>query len=294
MITRLVKYALTYPLWFYGVLGLGWSYGLTFVYQAAHRSEGIASASGLAVTAVTIAVTLLLFRAVDDVRDLDYDRVQNPGRALVTGAVRVRDLMTLFFGGMAVLVLANAPRGLPAAAYAAVCAYVCVVLFIEWRWEWPKPDRLLAGLLVNIPHQTLMCGYVYLGTAHGRDTAPGLLDLAVALGFVLLLAHMEFARRLVRDPAPHLRTYVHTLGVTATAWTALGCAIGAAALHLAALRPWSPGEAEGWLVLVPLVVPVVAAVRFHRGAPRWSVGLAVLFLLLSFSSFAAIGLVNAL
>ncbi|MEU7580359.1 hypothetical protein AB0B50_22490 [Streptomyces sp. NPDC041068] len=294
MITRLVKYALTYPLWFYAVLGLGWSYGLTFVYQAVHRTEGIASAPGLAVTAVTIAVNLLLFRAVDDVRDLDYDRVQNPGRALVTGAVRVGDLMTLFFAGMAVLVLVNVPRGLPAAAYGAVCAYVCVVLFIEWRWEWPRPERLLAGLLVNIPHQLLMCGYVYLGTAHGRDNAPGPLDLVVALGFVLLLAHLEFARRLVRDPAPHMRTYVHTLGVRATRWTALGCAFAAAALQVAALRPWSPGQAAGWLVLVPLPVPVLAAVRFHRGAPRWPLGLAVLFLLLSFSSFAAIGLVNAL
>ncbi|MGD3112657.1 hypothetical protein [Streptomyces sp. YGL11-2] len=294
MITRLIKYALTYPLWFYAVLGLGWSCGLTFVYQAVHRTEGVASSSGLTVTAVTITVNLLLFRAVDDVRDLDYDRVQNPGRALVTGVVRVRDLMTLFFAGMVVLVLANVPRGLPAAAYGAVLAYVCAALFVEWRWEWPKPDRLLTQLLVNIPHQTLMCGYVYLGTAHGQDNAPSALDLVVALGFVLLLAHMEFARRLVRDPAPHTRTYVHTLGVGATAWIVLACAFAATALQIAALQPWSPGQAEGWLVLAPLPVPVLAAVCFHRGALRWPLGLAVLFLLLSFSSFAAIGLVNVL
>lgn len=294
MITRLIRYALTYPLWFYATLGLGWSCGLTFVYQAVHRTEGVASAPGLAVAAVTIAVNLLLFRAVDDVRDLDYDRVQNPGRALVTGAVRVRDLMTLFFAGMVVLVLANVPRGLPAAAYGAVLVYVCAVLFVEWRWERPKPDRLLAQLLVNIPHQMLMCGYVYLGTAHGQHNAPGSLDFVVALGFVLLLAHLEFARRLVRDPAPHTRTYVHALGVSATAWIVLACAFTATALQIVALRPWSPGQTAGWLVLVPLPVPVLAAVRFHRGARRWSLGLAVLFLLLSFSSFAAIGLVNAL
>jgi hypothetical protein len=294
VITRLTKYALSYPLWFYAALGLGWSYGLTAMYQAAHRSSQAPSASGLAMTAATIAVTLLLFRAMDDVRDLDYDRVQNPGRPLVTGAVRVMDLMLLFFPGMAVLLLANAPRGMPAVGYGAVCGYVCLLLFVEWRWNWPSANRLLLQLPVNVPMQMLMCGYVYLGSTHGQAGPPGTGDIAAALGFVLVLTHLEFARRLVRDPAPHTRTYVHDLGVTGTARATLALALAATGLELVAIRPWLPGQAAGWLVLVALPVPVVAAVCFHRGAPRWPLGLAVLYLLLSFTSFGAIGLLNAL
>ncbi|MER5751332.1 hypothetical protein [Streptomyces sp. NPDC002088] len=294
MITRLTRYALAYPLWFYAAAGLGWSYGLTAVYQAAHRSGRAPTASGLAVTAATIAVTLLLFRAVDDVRDLDYDRVQNPRRPLVTGAVRVRDLLLLFFLGMVVLLLFNAPRGIPAAGYGAVCGYVCLIVFLDWRWKWPSADRLLLQLLVNIPLQTLICGYVYLGATRGYDTLPSGPDVAAALGFVLSLTHLEFARRLVRAPEPHTRTYVHALGVDGTVRATLACAFAAAGLELVATRPWSPGQAAGWLVLIALPVPVIAAVRFHQGAPRWSTGLAVLYLLLSFSSFAAIGLLNTL
>ncbi|MEU9478087.1 hypothetical protein [Streptomyces sp. NPDC048191] len=291
MIIRLTRYALTYPLWFYATAGLGWSYGLTAVYRTAHRS-GPVPASGLAVTAATIAVTLLLFRAVDDVRDLDYDRVQNPRRPLVTGAVRVMDLMLLFFLGMGGLLLLNAPRGAPAAGYAAVCGYVCLILFVEWRWQWPDPERPLLQLLINVPLQTLMCGYVYLGSVQGYDASPSGADLAAALGFVLSLTHLEFARRLVRDPAEHLRTPVHALGVQGTARVTLALAYAAAALELVATRPWSAGQAAGWLVLLPLPVPVLAATRFHRGAPRWPVGLAVLYLLLSFLSFAALGLLD--
>jgi len=292
VISRLTRYALAYPLWFYAAAGLGWSFGLTAMYQAAHRSEQAPAVSGLTVTAVTVAVTLLLFRAVDDVRDLDYDRVQNPQRPLVNGAVRISDLVLFFFLGMLALLLFNAPRGVPVAGYGAVCGYVCLILFVEWRWNWPSADRLLLQLLVNVPLQTLICGYVYLGSTRGYDAPPTGSDVAVALGVVLSLTHLEFARRLVRDPAPHTRTYVHVLGVRGTARVTLACPFLAVGLELLATGPWSPGRAAGWLVLIALPVPVIAAVRFRRGAPRWSTGLAVLYLLLSFSSFVAVGLLT--
>ncbi|MER7681512.1 hypothetical protein [Streptomyces sp. NPDC096934] len=289
MISRLTRYALAYPLWFYAAVGLGWSYGLTSAYQAAHRT-GTAPAAGLAVTAATIAVTFLLFRAVDDVRDLEYDRIQNPRRPLVTGAVRVRDLKTLFVLGVGVLLLFNAPRGLPVAGYAGVLGYLCLTLLVEWRWKWPDADRPLLHLPVNLPLQTLICLYVYLGSTRGQSEPPSGRDVAAALGFVLALTHLEFARRLVRDPAPHIRTYVHQLGVRDTARVTLALPFAAATLELAAVRPWFAGQAAGWLVLLSLPLPLVAAYRFHRGAARWSVGLAVLYLLVSFASFAAIGL----
>jgi hypothetical protein len=290
MIARLVRYALTYPLWFYCALGIGWSYGLTGLLRAAGPSHGTPSAPGLAMTAATLACTQLLFRAVDDVRDLGYDRRQNPQRPLVTGAVRSSDLMLLFFVGMGVLVTLNARRGLPGAGYGAACGYACLILFTEWRLNWPDPEQMLLQLLVNIPLQFLFGVYVYLGLNGSVHFWPGLRDAAAIAGFVLCLSHLEIARRLVRHPKRETRTYVHTLGVSGTAWTALVCAVSAVALELAATRPWSPlGRESGWLVLAALPVPLVAAGRFFRGAPRWPLRLAVLYVLLSFAAFVTIG-----
>lgn len=295
MITRLTRYALTYPLWFYAAVGLGWSYGLTSLFRAVHPTGDGPSAAGLAGTAATIALTHLLFRAVDDVRDLDYDRVHNPGRPLVTGAVRVSDLMLLFSLGMVALLLLNVPRGAPAAGYGAVCLYACLILGVEWRLRWPSPDRLLLQWLVNVPLQLLFGGYVYLGATGSPAAPPGGREAAVAAGFVLCVSHLEFARRLVRHPSPGARTYVHALGANGTAVAALACAVVATGLELVAIRPWSPqGGASGWLVLSALPVAVIAAVRFFRGAKRWPLGLAVLYVLLSFAACAAIGLLNLL
>lgn len=290
MIARLTRYALAYPLWFYIAVGIGWSYGLTGLLLAAGPSHGAPSALGLAATAATLACTQFLFRAVDDVRDLSYDRRQNPQRPLVTGAVRSSDLMLLFFVGMGVLLVLNARRGLPVVGYGAACGYACLILVTEWRLNWPNPERMLLQLLVNIPLQVLFGVYVYLGLSGVIHFSPGLRDAAAVAGFVLCLSHLEIARRLGWHLKRETRTYVHTLGVNGTAWAALVCAVSAVALELAATRPWSPqGRESGWLVLVALPVPLIAADRFFRGAPRWPLGLAVLYVLLSFAAFVAIG-----
>lgn len=291
MIVRLIRYARAYPLWFYAAVGLGWSYGLGAVYPASRQTGDAPCRSGQALAALTIAVTLLLFRAVDDVRDLAYDRAHNPGRPLVTGAVRVADLMALFFVGLAALLTLNAVHDTSAAGYGALCLYVCLILFADWRWSWPSPERMLLQLLVNVPLQTLIAAYVFLCSAYPRTPLPGARDVASAVAFVLCVTHIEFARRLVRDPAPGTRTYVHALGFRGTAVTTFACAFVAPALVLTATRPWSPdGHGAGWLALLALPVPVVAAVRLRRGAPRWPVGLAVLYVLLFFAACAAVGL----
>ncbi|MEU2436633.1 hypothetical protein ABZ595_10565 [Streptomyces rubradiris] len=291
MTVRLIRYARNYPLWFYAVLGLGWAYGLTSLFRVGQGDDAGPSASGLVVTAGTVGLTHFLFRAVDDVRDLDYDRVQNPRRPLVTGAVRVLDLMLLFFCGMVVLLLVNAPRGTPVWGYAALCGWTCLVLAVEKWAQWPRPEQLLLQLFVNLPLQLLFGFYVFLGSgsAHGRTL--GGLDLVAIAGFVLCVWHLEFARRLTREPAAHTRTYVRQLGVNGTAAVTLATAVGSCVAELAVAQPWLGGDrAWGWLLPAVLPFPAVAAVRFFKGAPRWPMSLAVLYVLTSFVAFGALGL----
>lgn len=294
MIGRLLRYAGAYPLWFYAALGLGWSYGLTALLAAAHRLPSWRPGLDVLVTAVTVAVTQLLTRALDDVRDLDYDRLHHPRRPLVTGAVRHADLVVLLAVGLAAMLALNAPRGTPALGYAAAAGYLLILLAVDLRWRWPPGDRLLPQLATGLPALLLISGYVYAGFLHRHGLAPTGLGLAVLAAVTVGVLHLEFARRITRAPAPGQRTYVYEIGVSGTVAAALVCAAAATGWALVVTRPWSGGGyGWGWLVLLALGFTATGAWRFLRGATRWPVGPAAFYVLASFATATVAGLLGA-
>ncbi|MFD0891619.1 hypothetical protein ACFQ08_44320, partial [Streptosporangium algeriense] len=82
MINRLGRYVLgSYPPAFYLPYGVSWAVGVTALFTLADpRVTGWRPDVGVVVAALTFAIDLLLMRALDDIRDLDYDREHNPGR----------------------------------------------------------------------------------------------------------------------------------------------------------------------------------------------------------------------
>jgi hypothetical protein len=65
----------------------------------------------------------------------------------------------------------------------------------------------------------------------------------------------------------------------------------ATAIVLAILKPWHSGPAGyGWLVLVPLVLPVIAARRFAAGAMRWPVPPTLCYVPAMYTAFLTVAL----
>ncbi|QWP77578.1 hypothetical protein J5226_03985 [Lysobacter sp. K5869] len=286
MIARLARYvAGSYPpamsvsialLWAYGVSGL---FALCDPRGAAWRPD-----AATALAALTLAVDLLLMRMIDDLRDLDYDRIHEPQRPLARGAVRAADLgwaYALLSLGLVALNWGHA--GLP--ILIAQLLYALLVLFVYRRWRWPDGDKLVLSLLISCPGQLLLHLYLYAGylasAGHGPD-GYGLLALAVVFCASL---HPELAKKIVREPAPGQRSYVRTFGLRGTVAAAMGFAALSTALLLAPLA--SRWAAPGLLLLAaPLALPLAALIRFGRPEPRWRAKYALWYLLASFASYA--------
>jgi 4-hydroxybenzoate polyprenyltransferase len=270
------------------VFAAAWAYGVTGLFAALDPLvTRWRPGAGAAVAAVTVFADLLLMRALDDVRDLGYDRRFNPGRPLASGAVRVRDLGVLYAAGSLAVLALNAARPWQAAVLAVQLAYGAVVVAAHCRWGRPSGDRLLVNLLVSLPAPVLLHAYLYAGYLHavGHDAGrAGLVAVAVA---VLAAGHAEVAKNFTRTPRPGERTYAAALGLRGS--VALALAAPALSAALLAARSQAP---PAWTLaaLLPLVVPAAAGYRFLRGRTRWPPSAPALHLLLTFTGYAALGL----
>ncbi|WP_280471750.1 hypothetical protein [Nocardia cyriacigeorgica] len=230
-----------------------------------------------------VAFVLLYLRMVDEQKDLDYDRVHNPDRPLVTGAVTARDLRT----AMAVIAVGAIAASLllsvgSAVAIAAVLVYGLALWGLERICEPIRRDILL-NLLVTYPVQLLVTAYVVVSAIDTGDVEPGWRAGAATVIFAGAFLQFEFARKTARIPRPGQMYYSNALGTTGSMLAALGCAVLAVAADLALVRPWEHDAAHaviGWIPLVLLAIPFLGGLRFLRSADEdYPVIPAVLFIL---------------
>lgn len=267
-----------------------WAVGLTALFACG--SDAVTRwrpDAGLLITAVTLVVTMLLIRALDDIRDLDYDRRVNPGRPLPSGVVAERDLVVMVALGNALLLLLNAGRGVALAMLAVQMAYTAVAVALERLAGWPHRDRLGLQLAVNLPILAMLSLYVYLGFLRSEGLRPSASGLITVAAVTVSALCVELGRKATRQPRPGERSYVTVLGASGTSLAALAAAVTATAVVLVTLTPWRPGDGWGWLVLAPLALPALAAARFAGGASRWPIPHTVAYIPAMYTSFFAVG-----
>jgi len=295
LITRLRQYVTgSWPPAVYLPYALLWTVGGTALFTLVDpRVDGWVPDLGAVVTGFTMVVVLLLQRAVDDLRDLDYDRAYNPHRPLARGAVRPSDLAVLLAVGTGLVLLVNAWRWPAMLVLAGLLAYTFLLLWADRKLGWPPGDALGLGMLAGAPVQILVNLYLYAALLHAAGLAPSwhaTSALAVALA---AFAHLELARKLTRQPKAGERTYVHRLGVTATAVLAVAVAVVSVAVLLVAARP-GVGGGWVWLCAAPLALVAWGAAGFWGGRrTRWPLGPAGLFLLGSFAGYQLAALLAA-
>ncbi|MEO6504330.1 MAG: hypothetical protein ABIQ09_20780 [Jatrophihabitantaceae bacterium] len=269
---------------------VSWAVGLTALFacvsSAVTRWRPDAE---LLITAVTLVVTMLLIRALDDIRDLDYDRRVNPGRPLPSAMVSERDLVTMVAVGSGALLLLNAGRGPALAMLAVQMAYTTVVVALERLAGWPHRDQLALQLAVNLPILAMLSLYVYAGFLRAEDLRPSAAGLIAVAAVTVSALCVELGRKATRRPRPGERSYVTVLGPSGTSLAALAAAGTATAVVLIILTPWRPGDGWGWLVLAPLALPALAVARFAAGAQHWPVRHTVAYIPAMYTSFFAVG-----
>ncbi|WP_431949474.1 hypothetical protein [Nocardia lijiangensis] len=245
---------------------------------------------------VVVAFVLLYLRMVDEQKDLDYDRVHNPDRPLVTGAVSAGELRAAM-GAIAVgtigasLVLSVASG----VAIAAVLAYGVFLWAVERRSAAVRDDILL-NLVVTYPVQLLVAAYVLVSAIDTGEVAAGWQTAAVVAIFAGAFLQFEFARKTARERRPGEHLYSNRLGVAGSVAAILGFAALAVAVDLALVRPWEDSGARAVIAWIPpalLLIPAYGEWRFVRSdEPEHPILPAVAFVLALYLALIAQALVR--
>ncbi|MEU1983933.1 hypothetical protein [Nocardia sp. NPDC019395] len=248
---------------------------------------------------VVVAVVLLYLRMVDEQKDLEYDRVHNPDRPLVTGAVTAPDLRL----GTAVLgVVAIAASLLLSVRSAIAVAVVLVYGLALWGAERLSPwlrDNILANLVITYPVQLLLTAYVLLSVLDTSSVPAGwaayepctvcdgrpaaFWSLApVAVIFAGAFLQFELARKTAHERRPGEHYYSNTLGAGASCVVSVLFVAVAVGTDLVLVRPWEYEGLRRVLGLLPILaaaLPVYGGFRFLRDrAAEYPLAPAVLFI----------------
>lgn len=266
-----------------------WAYGVTGLFAAVQPHSppwrpGLSTLNA----AVTLTVMLLMMRAADDVRDLEYDRRHNPERPLASGAVSVRDLLVLCAAGTALVLALNAGNPVALAVIAGQLAYCALVLSVYHWLHWPSGDRLLLSLAVSYPAPLLLHLYLYARYLDTTSLDPGRHGVLAVVIVVLASVHLELAKKITRRRRPGERSYVDVFGLSGTIGIALAAPVLSTVLLVVGART-TPALVP--LAVLPLVLPALAGWQFWRKRTlRWSPLAPGLYLLLAFTCWFALGL----
>ncbi|MET7767333.1 hypothetical protein [Nocardia sp. NPDC005366] len=268
----------------YLLYGILWVLALEGTAALVSRPQARWHPTGATVLRIAIvAVVLLYLRMVDEQKDLDYDRVHNPDRPLVTGAVSARELRA----AMAVIAVVAIAASLTlsrvsALMIAAVLAYGLLLWALE-RLSDPVRANILLNLVLTYPVQLLVTAYIVLSAIDTGEVAARWQSAAVAVIFAGAFLHFEFARKTSRSRRPGELFYSNPLGAVGSVAAALLCAGVAVVGDIALVRPWDYGTAQALLAWIPvalLPLPLAGAGKFVRSNdPDYPVVPAVLFIL---------------
>lgn len=259
---RLMRFAIeAHPPAIYLPLSLLWSLSMVSMLSAGRQFR----ATDLLVSLVFFLV-LLFLRAVDEVKDLEYDRIHNPGRPLVRGAVSRNDIWCV--AGLAAAMAIGVSwliSGSLALFVSVNLAYGLGLLALE-RWSGVFRNSVILNLLVTFPVSAALNVYVYL---YLRELAsvptPALAGLVIA-AHVAAFLHLEFGRKL---RWPHLEPpggngYARALGVPLA--VAVCVVLGLIACSLASWLHWVAGAGTPWSLLpwISQMASVFGLGRFFR------------------------------
>ncbi|WP_240771709.1 hypothetical protein [Nocardia sp. CS682] len=216
------------------------------------------------VRVVVVAFVLLYLRMVDEQKDLEYDRVHNPDRPLVTGAVSAVELRV----AMGLIALGAIAGSLAlsvgsAAMIAVAMAYGLVLWGLEWLFATVRTN-IMVNLFVTYPVQLLVTGYVVVSAIDTGEVRAQWQAAAVAGVFAGAFLQFEFARKTSRERRPDELLYSNALGAKGSTAASLLCAVAAALCDIALVRPWDH-SLLAWLPVPLLLIPAFGALKFLRG-----------------------------
>jgi 4-hydroxybenzoate polyprenyltransferase len=253
----------THPPLTYTLVAVTWSVSLIALLEWAHGSVQFTLEAGL--LAIVFFLMLLYLRAVDEVKDLNYDRRYNPSRPLVRGAITSTEIKWLAAGVSVVIIAISLRLGANLVCLAILQMAYAIALWVLERRSRLFRESILLNLWVTFPVSATLNLYVVIYLAE-RGLIPPLPDvIAIVAAHMSIFLHLEFGRKLKKPAfsAPGENGYARVLGV----YGAMSVCVffGLIACVLVSWQLWQ-GYAGLFSLLpwVALIPSAIGMIRFHR------------------------------
>ncbi len=215
---------------------------------------GITTAMGVA----TLFVVMFYLRALDEVKDYEYDRKNNPDRPLVCGAVSFRDIVIYAVSCAGLVVLINIPMSDRLVMLLIMdMSYGLLLLALERLLPLMKRSMFF-NLAITYPVSIALSFYTMLHTIEVLGVGWNPVFLHIIGVYILAFLHFELVRKTMW---PHLagkdeRFYAHDIGGLPA--IVLGFVIGVLAIAalLSLTQPWTltgAAAVTGWLPCLALI-----------------------------------------
>ncbi len=245
-----------------------WSLSLMGVYLKVANAQVPWDSKGSAlVVSFTVFLILFFLRAIDEIKDYDYDAQFKPDRPLVTGDVSFVDVWKLA-GILFVLT-----------SFLAYLVDDSLSLFVVlnmgyglWLMAWERlsktvADNILVNLLVTFPVSSALNFYVMLFVLLVSDVVFSVDMLIVAIGYICAFLHFDFGRKSVwpEQLTEGEQLYSRALGGWGHVVVTSVLGITACALLVSAL-PSTVAVSLKMLYLLPLAISLFGSIKFvsHR------------------------------
>lgn len=217
----------------------------------------------------TLFLVMFYLRAVDEVKDLEYDKKYNPNRPLVTGAVTMADIRRYWLVAFLVIPAINLGLGLWLALFiVADMLYGLLLLKLE-QWVSLMNRNMIFNLLLTYPVSIALSVYTLLLTYWVLGVEIHATSIGIIGIYILAFLNFEIVRKnLWPCMAEEGETfYSHDLGPIKAAVVALVCAVFAVGSMIYLNAPWQAvGSASltGWLPIIALYPAIKSFLNFYR------------------------------
>ena len=212
---------------------------------------------------LTLFGVLFVLRAIDEVKDLEYDKKYNPDRPLVSGVVSATDIRSYVLFGTLIVATANSFIALPLSLFIAVnVGYGLLLMWLEKTM--PLMDKsMFFNLIITYPVSIALSFYTLLQTQHSQHTTIST-GMLLAIGcYVLAFLHFEIIRKSMWEHLsdPEEKLYSGEIGCKQALLVASLFGAGAVAGILLLFKPWNLtgfAAVTGWLPLINLIFIVLS------------------------------------
>ena len=221
------------------------------------------------ISAASFFGVLFVLRAIDEVKDLEYDRQYNPDRPVVAGVVSLGDIRSYVILGTLIIALANTLIAWQLALF--VILNVGYGLLLMWLEKViPLMNRsMFFNLLLTYPVSIALSFYT-LVQIHFTQQVEVVLSLLPIIGcYILAFLHFEIIRKSMweglADPGEKL--YSNEIGCGKALLLGTSCGVLAIIGMVMLNQPWLESGAAaitGWLPLAGLIWIGLSVKLFHN------------------------------